>query len=789
MVEPLCTQCPFNVPDVPRVRGIQIGPEEPSNVTMIGMAPADEEVTKGEPFVGISGQILKAVYTQLGYFNPYLMNCLMCPIPDDAKDDDRLLAVECCKWRALEELKQSKPGLIIALGAMPLNMLAGNDYTIMKSSGRVIHTEDSLFKIAPILPSIHPAFVWRNPEAFYDFTEFMGTGVKWLEGDYQVALPAEYTVATRDNIQEILDLFNEASSNGQRGSLDLETTEDGFYPYGYSPNQIRCMVLSLDTKTSYIIPGFHCGRDNPYYVEGEIEYENLLSHPGLKEMVEKGIWRMHNGHFDASFLFTLGIFPHIQFDSMLAHYVGDERSYSHGLKRIAHTRLGADDWEADLRNFVKKKKDTYDKVPNSRLFFYAAHDGIYTNQISEDLEKEVEGSWVFNNILMPATNMFTDLRYKGIRIDPKELMNLDQTLEKELDAAEDELAQLCGEPVNPGSPKEVQDLLFETLGFKPHPRYRKSTRKQALEAFLPDPIVEKIIECRHLGKLKNTYVDGLARFVTADYRVHPQFNLMAAVTGRISTSDPATMNVVKRGGIMRVYICEPGHKMGIFDFKGAELRCGAIETGDEHLAEILMDPTRDPHGEIATFHFGAELAAAKRGTVKTVVFGRMYGRTIEAIMYALKITWDEAVLLVEVVDSFFPGLPLYRERIKYEIEHGGFLKSYFGRLRRFGLITRDNIRDILREGYNFPIQSMASDINLLCMIEIYRRRKEFGVTPLWPIHDAILMDIEDPSVVPDVKKVIEDYAFNLVEGKMKFPVDVKLGDNWGDATIWKEEGD
>ena len=92
-------------------------------------------------------------------------------------------------------------------------------------------------------------------------------------------------------------------------------------------------------------------------------------------------------------------------------------------------------------------------------------------------------------------------------------------------------------------------------------------------------------------------------------------------------------------------------------------------------------------------------------------------------------------------------------------------------------------------GYNFPIQSTASDIPLLVMLQLYEMQEELRAVPLWPIHDAIIFDMEDEDCVPVIKNHMERIAQELVDGRMRFPVEAKVGDNWGDAQIWKEEGE
>ena len=813
-MDPRCSECPLN--GSPKVYGEEIKvlipseedrdsanpkvllkyiqpSQENSGVVMVGIAPAEEEVAKGRVYVGISGQILKSALVRLKYPGAYLCNCLLCQIPDDWKEGDsrRDLALECCSGRLLEDIKSRKPRLIVAMGGVPMTLFLGN-YQISKIAGRVFPTDFTIHKIAPVLPTLHSAYIWRWPEMFYDFVEQMDSGIRWINGGYQSAVSPNLVVALPETIDSIISYIGAFMDQGGIGSLDLETTGGGFYPYGWNPDQIRCMIISIDNKNSYIIPGFKCTKKENEYLteEGDTEYENLLFTPGLKELVEKGKWRTWNGQFDAGFLAQIGVTLKIHFDGMLAHYTQDERELAHSLKKVAHKYLGAPDWEEDVRLYTSKKQDTYDKIPNDKLFWYGSHDGIYTNQICERLEEDTKDNWSLHNILLPAANMFNELRHRGIRVDPRGLMKLDENLEVEVSKAEDELNVLCGEPLNPNSPQEVMGYVYDTLKLPLHRRYGRTSNKRALESYLPNAVIEKVLECRHLSKMKSTYIESLAKFINpSEMRLHPFTRLMAAVTGRLATEDPSVMNVVKRGGIMRIYLPEEGHRFGIFDFSGMELRCLALEAPDETLTKILLDLNRDPHHEVGLIAYKGDeaLAKSKRGRVKTCVFGRAYGRGIESIMYAERMPREDVEILVEAIDGYMPGLYQYQNRIKGLVHNQGFLVSYFGRYRRFGLLTKENFHDCERQGFNFPIQSMASDVNLLCMLHLYQMREELDITPLWPIHDAIIIDLGPKASVSKVKGIIEAHASELVGGKMIFPVKVKVGDNWGDAIPPEEE--
>ena len=46
------------------------------------------------------------------------------------------------------------------------------------------------------------------------------------------------------------------------------------------------------------------------------------------------------------------------------------------------------------------------------------------------------------------------------------------------------------------------------------------------------------------------------------------------------------------------------------------------------------------------------------------------------------------------------------------------------------------------------------------------------------MHDSITMDIPDASVIPIIKKELEEYSLELVNGVMPFPWETDFGTNW-----------
>jgi len=754
-------------------------------IAFVAISPAAEEMRTGRPMVGWSGTMLRKLLAKLGITNYYLTNSMQCHYEEGTTPAEIQQAVKCCSPRLFAELKAVECKLVVALGGTALEVLTGESYKITEEAGRVIPGI-----VCPVVPVMHPAALARRPDEYYDVLDGLKAAKRWMNGTYkQIGVP-NVVVATEETIDSILDIIEKA----EYVAVDLETTKTGFFPYDRDPDLIRCMVLSVDEETTYIIPGFA----SPFFEP----HVNLVLYPRLMELLPKKKLRTHNGPFDLGFLLCAGYKDVKMYsDTFLAHHFVDERKYSNGLKVMGKRDLGAPDWEAGARAFLPNKKSSYDLIPDEALYRYAAYDGVCTYALGEIYEPKMASKPIYWDLIMPCANMFTQIRHRGVLVDVGYLMELDDVLEKELDKAEEDLSELIGHSINPFSSKEVAELLYDELGFPEVPKMGRGTGKTVLP-LLGGPICDGILDCRAIGKLKSTYVVGMANFVDNDFRIHPFTDLTGAVTGRISTEDPSVMNITKKRGsvIKRLYVAPKGKLIAEMDAKQMELRCYSILGPDPFLRSILLSESKnklesDPHMMVAyelTKNLGIDWEtltdkdrANWRQKSKNGVFGRLYGRGIESFIRGYGLTPEGAQLLVDAINKLFPSIGAYNEKVKWEIHNHGYLDSYFGRRRHFGLITDDTKAECYRQGANFKVQSMGSDVNLFCMLYIYEHKKELGVEPLFPVHDSIVMEIESEQCLPAVVKMWETHASEITGGLMKFKAEVAVGPNWGETVEWK----
>jgi len=732
-------------------------------VVFVGIFPGPEEVKLGHPFMGGSGRMLRELANQLGYESCYLTNVLSCELTDDVSDSNRNKAISCCKDRLFLELSKLDPELVVAMGAIPLKVLTGEDYKITEIAGRVIPG-----LLCSVLPIVNPAAIYRRIEEFPDLVDALRSGKKWLSGDYHFASIPKTVVVDQDNMGEVLQIIE----NAEVVAIDLETTRRGFYPYGPEADSIRCIALAVDDKTAYIIPG-----DSSEFFE---KHPNYVPDSRVKHVLDRSKLIFHNAQFDCGFLRQAGYTPSIYYDTLLAHYQIDERTYAHGLKHLAKKLLGAADWETGIQQFKPHKKSSYDYIPDDVLYRYASFDVVYTYQLYRALLKDVpvDGDKVFAKLLMPCHNMFSHIRHVGLTIDPRRLMDADKDLTEDIQNSTRDLREMTDLYINPYSPPEVASLIYDKLEFPTIPKFGRSTSKKVLALYQPHPVIDKIIECRELGKLRSTYVASLIDYMDTACRIHPTLKLHGTITGRVSAEDPSVMNIKKDSKVKRMYLPEGKHFILDIDQKQMELRVFALLAEDKVLGDIFSRG-EDPHAFIKAKLDAVSGKDWDRGKVKGGVFGGLYGRGEASFMYGFRISAEEARDLKADVSSLFPTQAEYRDNIKSTIHAQGYLESYFGRKRRFPLITNETKHSIYRMGFNFPVQSTASDINLFCMLHLYENRDRLGIMPYFPVHDSIVMDLADKGMISTIVSEVESYSRNLVDGKMDFITEAKVGENWG----------
>ncbi|WP_438005849.1 uracil-DNA glycosylase family protein [Sorangium sp. So ce321] len=135
-----------------------------SEVVFVGEGPGAEEDMQGEPFVGPAGQLLDKMIAAMGYHRDdvYICNIVKCRPPKNRKPEPAEMAA--CSPYLTSQLALIKPKVIVALGATAVQGLIGTNEGITKLRGTWKLYKGSI----PIMPTFHPAYLLRQPNAKRD---------------------------------------------------------------------------------------------------------------------------------------------------------------------------------------------------------------------------------------------------------------------------------------------------------------------------------------------------------------------------------------------------------------------------------------------------------------------------------------------------------------------------------------------------------------------------------------------------------------------------------------------
>ncbi|KHJ94725.1 DNA-directed DNA polymerase [Oesophagostomum dentatum] len=365
----------------------------------------------------------------------------------------------------------------------------------------------------------------------------------------------------------------------------------------------------------------------------------------------------------------------------------------------------------------------------------------------ESLQLEIHSLQAVNNLCLG-----------GFLFDSALSKSLVQKLKRRTEELEQECFELAGRNFNMDSPSQVAQVLFSRLHL-PHPggsssKSHMSTNKAILEQMKSQhPIVEKILEYRHLRHAITQCIVPLQRFVSDDGMVRTQCE-MCTSTGRILCMEPNLQTVPKEtvlDGITprHLFKAQKGCVLLSADYSQLELRVLAHLSGDPSLIEHLSDG-RDMFEELS------KKWEVSRESVKRVCYGIIY----EVRSY--------------INDTREKGI------------NEGFVTTFLGR-RRVTSNAKGRQKDIARDdrqSINYTVQGTASEVFKKALVRLEETRK--GSTRIvLPIHDEIIIECtaKDEN---KVAKWMRDCLENVFpEFKVPLPVKIRSGPNWGSLTLRK----
>ena len=401
---------------------------------------------------------------------------------------------------------------------------------------------------------------------------------------------------------------------------------------------------------------------------------------------------------------------------------------------------------------------------------------------------------LYTDIEMPTIFSLYDMQKRGIRVEKDELKTYGEQLVGRIDELEKSIHELAGESFNINSPKQLGVILFEKLElpFAKKTKTGYSTNVDILEKLVPDyPIAGQILEYRQLTKLKSTYADGLASYISDDNRIHGIFNQTVTATGRLSSTEPNLQNIPVRmplgHAIRKVFVPEEGYVFVDADYSQIELRVLAHLSGDENLIKAYHQ-AQDIHAITASEVFDiplAEVTSLQRRNAKAVNFGIVYGISAFGLSEDLKISRKEASTYIDKYFATYPKVKQFLDDMVTHAKEEGYVRTMYERIRPIPELASSNFMQRSfgeRVAMNSPIQGTAADIIKIAMNRVNMRMKKANMKSrlILQIHDELLIEaaVEEKELV---KQILKEEMMGACTLAVPLEIDIQEGMSWYDA--------
>ncbi|SIR34284.1 DNA polymerase I [Shewanella morhuae] len=576
-------------------------------------------------------------------------------------------------------------------------------------------------------------------------------------------------------------------------ALDTETTS-----LDYMVAELVGISFAIEAGKAAYLPLDHDYVGAPTQIDKTVALEKLrplLEDPKIKKVGQ-------NLKYDISILANAGLkLQGVAFDTMLESYIFNSVASRHDMDGLALKYLGHKTISFEEIAGKGAKQLTFNQIPLETAAPYAAEDADITLRLHQHLwprlEKEAELAAMFTEIELPLIQVLSDIERQGVLIDSMLLGQQSDELARKIDTLEEKAYDIAGEKFNLASPKQLQVLFFEKLGYpitKKTPKGAPSTAEEVLvELALDFPLPKVILEHRSLSKLKSTYTDKLPLMVNAKTgRVHTSYHQANAATGRLSSSEPNLQNIPIRTEegrrIRQAFVAPAGRKILAADYSQIELRIMAHLSQDDGLL-TAFSAGKDIHRATAAEVFGTdfdEVTTEQRRRAKAVNFGLIYGMSAFGLARQLDIPRHEAQTYIDTYFARYPGVLRYMEETRAGAADLGYVSTLFGRRLYLPEIRDRNAmrrQGAERAAINAPMQGTAADIIKKAMINIaqwIKTETKGEITMIMQVHDELVFEV-DADKAEELKKTVCSLMAQAANLDVELLAEAGIGDNWDEA--------
>ena len=419
----------------------------------------------------------------------------------------------------------------------------------------------------------------------------------------------------------------------------------------------------------------------------------------------------------------------------------------------------------------------------------------FMSELEEKLKKKIDAdglTFVLYDIELPLISVLARIEENGFKIDPKSILEFGDALGELADSLAGRIYIQAGEVFNINSPKQLGTVLYEKMGLTGSKKKGKtgySTDAQTLEEMRGEsPIIDDILEYRHVTKLKSTYTTALTDAADENGRIHTDFKQALTATGRLSSAEPNLQNIpirTKLGREMRrFFIAEEGYTLVDADYSQIELRLLAHISDDYTMKEAFLSG-EDIHRKTAAAVFGIPeeyVSDEMRKRAKAVNFGIVYGISGFSLSKDIGTTVSEATKYIKNYLMNYPSIDTYLDEVVKNAEKDGYTTTIMGRKRYIPELksSKAPLRAFgKRVAMNAPIQGSAADIMKIAMINTDKalRASEIDARIVMQVHDELIIECRDGDVEA-CKELLKDAMEKAVNLSIPLTVDVTSGKNW-----------
>jgi DNA polymerase-1 len=607
------------------------------------------------------------------------------------------------------------------------------------------------------------------------------TQLEVQKGDYE-------TVLTWTAFDRWLSKINSAELT----AFDTETTS-----INYMQAELVGLSLAVEAGEAAYIPVAHDYPGAPDQLPRDEVLRKLRDWLEDNNKKKVGHHLKYDAHILARYDIALG---GMQFDSMLESYVLNSVASRHDMDSVARHYLGKETIHYEDVAGKGAKQLTFNEVDLETAAPYAAEDADITLQLHQELWRQLSEhellKLVYEEIEQPLVPVLLAMEETGVLVDPKMLGKQSGELAKKILELEAEAHELAGGPFNLGSPKQLQQILFEQLALpvvRKTPKGQPSTAEDVLAELANNyDLPAVILAYRSVSKLKSTYTDKLPlQIAAATGRIHTSYHQAVASTGRLSSTDPNLQNIPIRTPegrrIRQAFVAPQGQVLLAADYSQIELRIMAHLSGDPGLRKAFADE-QDVHRATAAEVFETsldEVSDDQRRSAKAINFGLMYGMSAFGLAKQLGITRREAQEYTDMYFDRYPGVKAYMDGIRKIASKQGFVETVFGR-RLY--LPEINARNAQRRQYaersaiNAPMQGTAADIIKKAMISVHTwlQMDKPGARMIMQVHDELVFEVDEDKI-DGVRDRVVELMNGAADLSVPLRVDAKYGSNWDEA--------